>query len=45
MVGELLVNGFYLLGFGGKMGGGWMEEDFVSLVGLSFFYCYICGVE
>ena len=22
MVGELLVNGFYLLGFGGKMGGG-----------------------
>ena len=24
MVGELLVNGFYLLGFGGRLGGEWM---------------------
>jgi len=25
MVGGLLVNGFYLLGFGGRLGGDWIR--------------------
>ncbi len=51
MVGGLLVNGFYLLGFGGRLGGDWIDDfglwrrRFCWLGWIEILYCYICGVE